>query len=40
MIAILMMSTKFATAGFLEIKAFRSKGCDVIVSIKEVIYKI
>ena len=33
MIAILMVSAKLATLGFLKIKVFRNKSCDVIISI-------
>ena len=40
MVAILMMSTKLATLGFLEIKVFWNKGYDVIISINDVANKI
>ena len=36
MVAILMISAKFATLGLLEIKVFLNKGCDVKISIREV----
>ena len=40
MVAILMMSTKLATLGLLEIKVFWNKGYDVIISINDVANKI
>ena len=40
MVAILMMSVKLASLGLLKIKAFRSKGYDVIVCVHDVTSKI
>ena len=40
MVAILMMSAKFATLGLFKVKAFWSKGYGVIVSIHDVTNKI
>ena len=40
MLAILMMSAKLATLGFLEIKAFWKNGCDVILSVHDVTNRI
>ena len=36
MVAILMISAKFATLGLLEIKVFLNKGCEVKISIRKV----
>ena len=36
MVAILMMSAKLATLGFLKIKAFWNKGYDVIIFVHDV----
>ena len=36
MVAILMMSAKLATLGFLKIKVFQNKGYDVIISSHDV----
>ena len=35
-----MMSAKMATPGFLKIKVFRNKGCDVITPFHDVTNKI
>ena len=40
MVAILMMSAKLATLGFLKIKVFQNKGYDVIISSHDVTNKI
>ena len=40
MVAILMMSAKFATLGLLEIKLFWSKGYDVIIYVHDITNKI
>ena len=40
MVATLMMSGKLATPGFLKIKVFSKKGCDVIISVHDVTSKI
>ena len=39
MVTILMMSAKMVTLGLLKIKVFRNKGCDVIISVYDVINK-
>ena len=40
MVAILMMSAKMATLGFLKIKVFLNKGYDAIIYAHDVINKI
>ena len=35
MVVILMISAKLATPGFLKIKLFQNKGCDVIISLHD-----
>ena len=39
MVIILMMSAKMATLGLLKIEVFRNKGCDVIISVYDIINK-
>ena len=39
MVTILMMSAKMTTLGPLKIKIFRNKGCDIIISVYDVINK-
>ena len=39
MVIILMMSTKMATPGLPEIRIFRNKSYDVIISVHDVTYK-
>ena len=39
MVTILMMSAKMVTLGLLKIKVFRNKGCDVIISVYDIINK-
>ena len=39
MVTILRMSAKLATLGFLKIKVYLNKGCDVITSVHEVANK-
>ena len=36
MVALLMMSAKLATLGFLKIKVFLNKGYNVIISVQDV----
>ena len=39
MVIILMTSAKMATLGLLKIEVFRNKGCDVIISVYDIINK-
>ena len=39
MVTILMMSAKMATLSLPKIKVFRNKGCDVIISVFDIINK-
>ena len=39
MVKILMMSAKMAKLSLLKIELFRNKGCDVIISVYDVINK-
>ena len=39
MVTILMMPAKMATLDLLKIKVFRNKGCDVIISVYDIINK-
>ena len=40
MVTILIMSAKMATLGYLKIKLFWNKGCEVMISVHHVINKI